>query len=132
MRKSEKPTLTRIILFGYHVDLLKAFYMDYFDLSLVEEIAGQWIVLNAGSVEIALHKIGKEYEPKSGTAFRAESNTKLVFQISEPLAGFRQRLADRGVDIGPVKQFEGIDSLFCDGVDPEGNVFQVEQKLIGN
>ncbi|MFZ6000295.1 MAG: VOC family protein, partial [Bacteroidota bacterium] len=60
---------------------------------------------------------------------RAESNTKLVFLISHDLPLFRRKLAENGVEIGEVKSFDGINSLFCDGEDPEGNVFQIEQKL---
>jgi predicted enzyme related to lactoylglutathione lyase len=129
MEKHEKFYLTRIILFGHLVDRLKRFYVDYFGFSVVEEISDQWIVLNAGQVEIAIHKIGQGYEPEDGKPFRAESNTKLVFSINNNLEDFRQRLVNNGVVMGAVKSFEGINSLFCDGEDPEGNVFQIEQRL---
>ncbi len=129
MEKTETFYLTRIILFGHLVDRLKRFYVDYFGFSVVEEISDQWIVLNAGQVEIAIHKIGPAYEPEDGKAFRAESNTKLVFSINHNLEDFRHRLVDNGVVMGAVKSFEGINSLFCDGEDPEGNVFQIEQRL---
>jgi hypothetical protein len=129
MEKQETFYLTRIILFGHLVDRLKRFYVDYFGFSVVEEIKDQWIVLNAGQVEIAIHKIGQGYEPEDGKAFRAESNTKLVFSINNNLEDFRQRLVDNGVVMSAVKSFEGINSLFCDGEDPEGNVFQIEERL---
>jgi hypothetical protein len=122
-------SLGRIILFGYAVDQLKSFYVDHFGFSIVEEVMDQWIVLQAGQIELALHKIGQGYEPKEGEVFRVESNTKLVFYIKDNLTSFRQQLADQGVSIGDIKSFEGINSLFCDGEDPEGNVFQLEQKL---
>lgn len=129
MGQQEKLEFGRIIIFGHRVEKLKSFYVDNFGLSVVEEIAGQWIVLNAGHVEIAIHKVGQGYGPEAGKEFRAESNTKLVFYIISNLESFRQRLVDRGVAMGDVKSFEGIHSLFCDGEDPEGNVFQIEQKL---
>jgi hypothetical protein len=122
-------TLGRIILFGHRVDNLKSFYVDNFGFSIVEEIKDQWIVMKAGEVEIALHKIGQGYEPEDGKDFRVESNTKLVFYISGSLESFRQRLLTNGVQIGDIKSFQGINSLFCDGEDPEGNVFQIEQRL---
>lgn len=122
-------SLGRIILFGYAVDQLKSFYVDHFGFSIVEEVKDQWIVLQAGQIELAIHKIGQGYEPKEGEVFRVESNTKLVFYIKDNLTSFRQQLADHGVSIGDIKSFEGINSLFCDGEDPEGNVFQLEQKL---
>lgn len=129
MGQQQVFSLGRIIIFGHRVDKLKSFYVDHFGFSVVEEITGQWIVLSLGQVEIAIHKIGRGYEPEDGKVFRAESNTKLVFYVNDNLEGFRQRLVDNGVVIGDVKSFEGINSLFCDGEDPEGNVFQVEQRL---
>jgi predicted enzyme related to lactoylglutathione lyase len=129
MGQHEKFSLGRIIIFGHIVDRLKYFYTEHFGFSVVEEIKDQWIVLNAGQVELAIHRIGQGYEPEDGKEFKAESNTKLVFYISDNLEGFRQRLVDNGVVIGDVRSFEGINSLFCDGEDPEGNVFQIEQKL---
>jgi predicted enzyme related to lactoylglutathione lyase len=129
MGQRQEFYLGRIIIFGHLVDKLKSFYVDHFGFSVVEEIKGQWIVLKAGHVEIAIHKIGQGYEPEAGKEFRVESNTKLVFYITDNLEGFRQRLVDKGVVLGPVKSFEGINSLFCDGEDPEGNIFQIEQRL---
>lgn len=129
MAQQEKFHLGRIIIFGHQVDKLKSFYEDNFNFSVIEEIKGQWIVLKAGQVEIAFHKVGRGYEPEDGREFRVESNTKLVFYITGNLQGFRDRLLGRGIVVGEVKSFEGINSLFCDGEDPEGNIFQLEQRL---
>lgn len=120
-------SLSRIILFGHQLGKLKSFYIDHFGFSVVEEIPDQWIVLKAGATELALHKVGMEYEPVNGQPFVAESNTKLVFTITDGIEAFGQRLAGQGIEIGPVRSFPGIPSLFCDGKDPEGNVFQIEQ-----
>ncbi len=129
MDHQQKLLLERIILFGYMVEELKSFYVNNFNFTVTEEIKGQWIVLNAGRVELAIHRIGQGYEPEAGEKFRAESNTKLVFNISDNLEGFRQQLHNKGVVIGEIKSFEGINSLFCEGEDPEGNIFQIKQKL---
>lgn len=129
MAQQREISLGRIIIFGHLVDKLKSFYVDNFNFSVVEEIKDQWIVLNAGQIELAIHKIGQGYEPEDGKEFRVESNTKLVFYLANNLEGFRQRLVDKGVVIGDIKKFDGINSLFVDGEDPEGNVFQIEQKL---
>lgn len=129
MVQQREISLGRIIIFGHLVDKLKSFYVENFDFSVVEEIKDQWIVLNAGPIELAIHKIGEGYEPEDGKEFRVESNTKLVFYLANNLEGFRQRLVDKGVVIGDIKKFDGINSLFVDGEDPEGNVFQIEQRL---
>ena len=130
MNQKETFSLGRIIIFGHLVDKLKTFYVDNFDFAVVEEIKDQWIVLNAGQIELALHKIGAGYAPEDGKEFRVESNSKFVFYISDNLVGFRQRLVDKGVVMGDIQTYQGIDSLFCDGEDPEGNVFQIEQRLV--
>lgn len=129
MAQQREISLGRIIIFGHLVDKLKSFYVDNFNFSVVEEIKDQWIVLNAGQMELAIHKIGQGYEPEDGKEFRVESNTKLVFYLANNLEDFRQRLVDKGVVIGDIKKFDGINSLFVDGEDPEGNVFQIEQRL---
>lgn len=129
MTPSATFALSRIILFAHRVDKLKSFYTENFNFKVVEEISDQWLVLSTGAAELAIHRIGRDYEPTDGSEFRAESNTKLVFRITGDLKNFRQLLLDKGTTIGEVRSFEGISSLFCDGEDPEGNVFQLEQRL---
>jgi len=119
----------RIILYGLQIDKLKNFYIDHFNLELVEEIKDEWVVLKSGQVEIAFHKIGRSYIPHNEEGFRVNSNTKIVFRIDQDLATFKQELLDKGVALKNTKSFKGINSLFCDGQDPEGNVFQLEQRL---
>lgn len=118
-------TLSRIIIFGQAIEQLKDFYVDNFDLPVVEEFKDEWVVLRAGAAEIALHKAGNVGE----STFRAQNNTKLVFIVYTDLNLVRQQLIDRGVSIRDVRSFPGISSLFCDGEDPEGNVFQLEQRI---
>ncbi len=117
----------RIILFGQNITKLKDFYIENFGFSLVEETEGQWVVLKAGSMELAFHKIGEAYQ--TAEEFKAISNTKLVFKVESDLVGVRERLIDKGVLLGEIKSFAGINALFCDGEDPEGNMFQLEQRL---
>lgn len=120
-----KISLSRIIIFGRDINRLKNFYADNFNLPVTEEIPNEWVVLNAGAIEIALHKIGEAYlnddTPKA-------NNTKLVFHIDGDLQQFRQKLLDKGALMRDVKSFAGNSSRFCDGEDPEGNVFQLEAK----
>ncbi|GAA3989167.1 hypothetical protein [Mucilaginibacter dorajii] len=119
--------LYRIILFGQNITKLKDFYVENFGFSLVEETEDQWVVLKAGAMELAFHKIGEAYQTTE--EFKAVSNTKLVFKIGSDLAGLREQLIGNGVLLGEIKSFAGINALFCDGEDPEGNMFQLEQRL---
>lgn len=120
-------TLTRIIVFGQAIDKLKIFYIENFNLTVIEETKHEWVVLSAGPIEIALHRIGQAY--RTNDDFNAGSNTKLVFNINTDLRAFRQILIEKGVLLKEIKSFPGINSLFCDGEDPEGNVFQLQQSL---
>ncbi|MFC1225228.1 VOC family protein [Pedobacter sp. BG31] len=118
--------LSRIILFGNDISALKDFYQSIFNFSLIEEIENEWLVFNAGAIEIAFHRIGKSF--RNDDNFRAESNLKMVFSIEEDIEEVRKRLIERGAKMKDIKSFEGIDYLFCDGEDIEGNVFQLSQK----
>jgi predicted enzyme related to lactoylglutathione lyase len=120
-------SLHRIILFGQNITKLKDFYIENFSLTLVEEVKNEWVVLKAGQMEIAFHKIGDAYQ--TGGEFKAESNTKLVFKVENDLGALREQLIDHGVLLGEIKSFAGINALFCDGEDPEGNVFQLEERV---
>ncbi len=122
-----KIQLSRIILFARDVNKLKSFYQDYFNLNLIEEIKDEWVVLNAGPVEIAFHKVGADFDKNKDLPFKAHSNTKLVFDVKEDLASFRDDLLGKGVFLKELKSFDGSHCLFCDGEDLEGNVFQLRQ-----
>ncbi|PWS26808.1 lactoylglutathione lyase [Pedobacter yonginense] len=118
--------LSRIILFGNNIEALKGFYQSIFNFPVVEEIEGEWLVFDAGGMEIAFHRIGEPY--RNEEPFRVESNTKLVFSIDDDLVSFRKRLVEKSVKMKDVKSFDGIDFIFCDGEDVEGNIFQLSQK----
>nr|WP_315419342.1 hypothetical protein [uncultured Pedobacter sp.] len=118
--------LSRIILFGNDIGALKVFYQSIFNFSLIEEIENEWLVFNAGVIEIAFHRIGESF--RNEDSFRVEGNVKLVFSIEEDIEEVRKRLIERGAKMKDIKSFEGIDFLFCDGEDIEGNIFQLSQK----
>jgi predicted enzyme related to lactoylglutathione lyase len=118
----------RLILYGQNITALKDFYQLHFGFSLTEEIPKEWVVLQAGNIEIAFHKIGKVYE-NGQDAFKVQSNAKLVFQITDSIITKRQQLLDAGVSMQKLKTFEGFPYLYCDGEDFEGNIFQLMQKV---
>ncbi|KVK76688.1 lactoylglutathione lyase [Burkholderia cepacia] len=121
--------MTRIILYVQDVTLLKAFYQRHFDLPVVEEIDGEWAVLDAGAIELALHLAGPAFRHAAAPshAHPATNNVKLVFRIDTDLDAHRDRLARDGVAVRDVKRFDGFPYRLLDGLDPEGNVFQVMQ-----
>jgi catechol 2,3-dioxygenase-like lactoylglutathione lyase family enzyme len=126
--------MTRVILYVQDVERLKTFYQTHFDVPVVEEIPGEWAVLKAGDVELALHLVGPEYRcdvPGAGELLLEEpgtaNNVKLVFAVRAGLPELREKLLAAGVRMRDLKRYAGFAQLMCDGVDPEGNVFQLSQ-----
>jgi catechol-2,3-dioxygenase len=118
--------LIRLIFYVKDVEMLKEFYRAHFDLKIVEEIRHEWVVLQAGDLELALHKMGEQYRLKSGAS--ATSNVKIVFETNKKLEDVRLALLDKGVSMKEIKRYDGFDYFLCDGVDPEGNIFQIMQR----
>lgn len=119
-------TFSRLILYSKDVEELKNFYQQHFGFLLVEEIKDEWIVLKAGQIQLALHRVGKEYEGFNST-YVAQSNAKMVFTINSDIHQFRDKLIAGKVSMRKVRSYSGFNYLLCDGTDPEGNVFQLMQ-----
>jgi len=120
--------LNTIILYVQDVEKLKSFYMDIFNLTVVEEYESVWALLNAGNAMIGLHKIGDAYLNPDKKAFKFDNNTKVVFQINDDIGEVREYFISRNVAMREIKTFDSYDYWLCDGEDPEGNVFQLKQK----
>lgn len=117
--------LDSIILYVKNVDLLTSFYVDNFNLKILEEDSG-WALLNAGSINIGLHKIGDPYLEKIEEGYLFDNNTKLVFEVNMDIESARNELLLKNVQMREIKTFENYDFWLCDGTDPEGNVFQLK------
>lgn len=117
--------VSRIIYYVRDVALLKNFYGTHFGLAVTEEIEGEWVVLQAGAIELALHRAGAPFRGAARNG-GATSNVKLVFSVSD-LHGLRERLLEAGVAMRGLKRYDGFPYVLCDGCDPEGNVFQLSQ-----
>lgn len=118
-------TLNRILIYAHDVDNLAQFYSTHFSLPLLETVPGEWAVLGGAGAELALHRAGPAWQDKEAPGHG--SNAKIVFRVTEDLAALRQHLVDAGVSMREPKRFEGFPMLLCDGVDPEGNVFQLSR-----
>jgi catechol-2,3-dioxygenase len=123
-----KFRLTRIILYVQDVRRLATFYRDVLGLAVVEEIESEWVVLQAGDCELALHRVGKPYRVADASSWKAESNAKMVMTVDRDLAELRTELISRGVAIGRIKSYPPLTGPLCDGEDPEGNMFQLAQR----
>jgi catechol-2,3-dioxygenase len=119
--------LNRVILYVQEVDRLATFYQHAFGLPVVEEIKGEWSVLDVGPCQLALHRVGKAYRVADPASWEVESNAKLVLTVDRPLAELRAELIAKGVPMGQVKSYPGLTGPLCDGQDPEGNVFHLAE-----
>ena len=123
-----KTTLSCIILFVQDVDKLKYFYMNNFNLDLVEEIKSEWVLLKAGHCEIGLHKIGAQYMQTIEIASQSRNNTKIVLEIDQDIFTIHKELKAKNVALNEIKSWENYPYWICDGEDPEQNVFQLRMK----
>ena len=124
-----KFNLNTIILFVWDVDKQAAFYTGAFQFEVVEEIKAEWVLLRSGHSNIGLHKIGTSYHKKQTAGARPENNTKIVFEVDEEIIKVREWLISKGALMKTPGSFTNANQLFCDGEDPEGNVFQLVQKI---
>jgi catechol-2,3-dioxygenase len=97
--------LNRVILYVQDVDRLATFYQQAFGLRVVEEIKGEWSVLDAGPCQLALHRVGKAYRVDDPASWEVESNAKLVMTVDRPLPELRAELIAKGVPMGQIKSY---------------------------
>lgn len=110
--------ITRMIIFTRDVERLAEFYRSTFDLEFAGQASSEWAELRSGSCDLAFHRTDEQGAGRDGW-------TKLVFG-SVDVAGDRQRLVDRGVEMTEIVEFEGIQ--LSDGRDPDGNSFQISSR----
>ncbi|HCA08202.1 hypothetical protein [Chryseobacterium sp.] len=122
-----KARFDTIILYIQNVELIKNFYVENFSLKVIEEDSG-WVLLNAGAVNIGLHKIGDQYLEEIEPDYQFDNNTKLVFEIDVDIESARNELISKNTAMREIKTFENYNFWLCDGTDPEGNVFQLKVK----
>jgi catechol 2,3-dioxygenase-like lactoylglutathione lyase family enzyme len=105
--------LSRIIIFSRDVEKLARWYADVVGLR-IRELSDGWADLG----EVALHGGGRK---RSG-----DCGHKLVFAARD-VTRARAQLIERGARLGPVRRFGKLH--LCDGRDPEGNVFQISNRV---
>lgn len=114
------------MLFVNNVEELRQFYVDFFKLNVIEEIDNDWVLLSSGNMELGLHKAGNS--PGTNNEDGHSNNCKIIFDIDEDIFTAHKTLKDNGVRMRDVKTWDGAKYWFCDGQDPEGNVFQLRMK----
>src|SRR5262245_65556905 len=116
--------LRRAMIFAKDLERMTRFYRDGLGLRVVQQtLASDWVELDAGDTTLALHAIPADIAAtiEITTPPRRRSNTpmKLVFEVDD-LDAARAGLVAYGAVMDEPRGWSA-----CDGVDPEGNVFQL-------
>jgi catechol 2,3-dioxygenase-like lactoylglutathione lyase family enzyme len=116
--------LSSTMIFAKDMQRMIAFYRDGIGLRLLEEKSQEgWAELDAGAVMLVLHAvpaaIAKDIEVTSPPKIRETTPIKLIFRTAD-VAQARAHLIEHGAVM-----FEPRSWGACDGLDPEGNVFQI-------
>ena len=115
------------VLFVKDIRIMSDFYANVLGLSPVpSESSEDYVVLAAGPTRLGLHAIpsaiAKDIVIASPAEERDDSPIKLVFTVAD-VGAERARLTKAGV---PMREATPWGS--CDGIDPEGNVFQLASR----
>jgi len=124
--------VSRIILFANDMEKMTPFYEAIIGLRRVgtPEDSDDFVALDAGGVHLCLHRIPEQYARDVEVAIppvaREGTPIKVCFH-SPDVRHARGVLESRGARLGPVREFGNLH--VCDGIDPEGNVFQISNRI---
>ena len=119
--------LRHAMIFAKDMERMTAFYRDGIGLRVLPEAAQEgWVEFDAGGCLLALHAIppaiAATIEITTPPQPRENTPIKLIFQTPD-VAAARGHLIAHGATM-----FEVRARGWCDGLDPEGNVFQIVTK----
>ena len=133
-RRQEDPMVVemqRSIVFAKDVPKMTAFYRDLLGLTPApsEHPPDEWMALDAGPVQLALHRIPSPWrddiEIADPPVARQGARTKLVFRVDD-LRAACDELVSKGVrQLDSEVMNRPGEFVRCDFLDPEGNVFQL-------
>ena len=121
----------RVILFAKDMNAMLAFYEGILGLERLSspEDNEDFVSLNAGGIQISLHKIPQRYAKNikitNPPVAREDVPMKVAFRV-ENVDEMRARLESQGVKMRKIQS--GGNVCFCDGIDPEGNIFQISNR----
>jgi len=113
--------MAQIILFVEDVARMQAFYERMLGLPVITAEPG-WVQLDASGTVLALHAIKPGPPLPDPPPERLDSYIKVCFHVDD-IDGERAAMIAAGVRMRDVHRYQGV--AFCDGIDPEGNVFQI-------
>lgn len=117
--------LSRAMIFVKNLDRMAAFYAQALGLKPVDGArTASWAEFEGGGTRLALHAIpphiAATLEVADPPRAREENPVKLIFEVDD-LAAAKAKLQSHGATI--LERPWGA----CDALDPEGNVFQIDE-----
>ena len=124
----ENLVLGRVMLYAKDINRMVAFYRDILGFAVLPSRydPAEFVVLDAGSAQLCLHQIPDVIARNMNIADPAEPRSKVpvkIMYVIEDVASMRESLLARGVQMGELQNFTPL--VYCDGQDPEGNIFQI-------
>lgn len=121
------------VLYAKRLDRVARFYEQVLAMP-VAHAQDDHVILESASFELVIHAIPSEiadtFEIADPPEVREETPIKLLFTVAG-IDEARALAAPLGGWLQPAeREWESANGLVCDGVDPEGNVFQVRQRTV--
>jgi predicted enzyme related to lactoylglutathione lyase len=121
--------LHRTILFAKDIKRMAEFYHEALGLPVLSDPKDtSWVELDLGGARLSLHaippRIARTISVTNPPRAREETPFKLVFEV-EDVAQTRRHLSQRGATMFEPRPSSSGPLGTCDGLDPEGNVFQL-------
>jgi catechol 2,3-dioxygenase-like lactoylglutathione lyase family enzyme len=123
--------LSRIIVFAKDIRRMEAFYRDVLGLRRVQaaDDSDEFVTFDVGACLLCLHAIPAQYardiEIADPPEVRSRTPIKVTF-LSRDVKRERTELVARGARMDEVREFG--DLVLCNGIDVEGNVFQLSNR----
>lgn len=121
----------RVILFAKDMSAMLEYYEGILGLERISspEDSEDFVSLNAGGIQISLHKIPQSYarniEINDPPIPREETPIKIEFHVAD-IDKIRARLESLGEEMRKIQKGDTI--RFFDVIDPEGNIFQISDR----
>ena len=120
------------VLFTINLMSLAKFYERVLGMH-IRKTDHDHVALENGSFRLVVHQIPEPYAKNISISIpptiRSQSAIKLSFLVDSISDARKTAAALGGVIYGPDKEWQYMESTFCDGYDPDGNVFQLFEKL---
>jgi hypothetical protein len=127
------PIHAGAVIYAKNIIPVSAFYQQVPGLVIAHEEA-EFVVLESPGFQLVIVdmpvEIATEIEITTPPVRREDTPIKLIFLVPSITAARSAALSLGGALNDPDQEWQFMDYLVCDGIDPEGNVFQLREYLL--